>query len=123
MLTLTERRGAAGAALRYAKRLLDNGDGWTQGTAARDRDGNPVSPRANSSMRFCLRGAVALACFETVEEEFDRDDIHLSLSILLDKVAWALYVRTATAVNDKLGYEATAKVLDNAIGMFEESCG
>lgn len=44
-------------ALNKAAEFLDK-NGWTQGTYARDKDGNPVDPESKDAVSFCAVGVL-----------------------------------------------------------------
>lgn len=45
--------------LQEAQRIIDGH--WCQFAAARDRNGNPISPRSNKAVTFCISGAIYAA--------------------------------------------------------------
>jgi len=44
--------------LKAALKKFRNGKAWTQGTLAKDKDGNTVPPKSKRAVSFCALGAV-----------------------------------------------------------------
>lgn len=45
------------------RKLIEKPENWTQGTYARNKDGETVSTYSSDAVCFCLSGAITRACF------------------------------------------------------------
>ncbi len=99
-----------------ARELIADKSRWTQGTLARNVEGNPEHcVQGKTAVCFCAAGAVMHCATGEDEEEW------IGAWSALDAAAFSLYGgRDVAGVNDKLGHEAVLKVYDHAISNCED---
>jgi len=96
--------------LRQAHRLLEDPVHWTRGARARDDNGRTVRPEDPNAVRWCLEGAVALACN-------DFGILPPYFMVLLDQTAEEDFghMSGASLFNEHYGHEAVLILLKCAM--------
>jgi hypothetical protein len=94
--------------LRRAREIISDPGRWTQGTFARDEDGNSCDPRDDFACRWCALGAVTKAAVI-----LGADDGIGSGAV--DLLYEAQPLATVVAINDIQGHEAILALFDRAL--------
>lgn len=112
-----------------ARTLIARPEAWTQGTAARDADGEPVGVEHEDAVSWCATGALNCAMYRHA----DSLDVPTPLQrarnragkILTDTVrALTLgHYTEATTYNDQTNHGCIVHAFDIAIADADRSCG
>jgi hypothetical protein len=94
--------------LRKALERIRDEEHWTQGAYARDASGRRVKPYDPAARRWCIEGAVALACNPAAV-------LPPFFVLLLDEIAANYGYESVGFLNDGVYHYAVLSVLEEAI--------
>lgn len=96
--------------LKDARSLIEKRSSWTHGAYAIDRKGNPIDPRHENAVCFCLQGAILRQCDLSTEQ--GKAIYFQAVTAVRRQLRDA---KTVTGFNDSNDHKAVLALLDKAV--------